>query len=58
MGVRQSGVPMLKIADLERDTDLLETAKSLADELLMHYPEAVERHLMRWMGSADDWVKV
>jgi ATP-dependent DNA helicase RecG len=58
LGVRQSGVPMLKIADLERDADLLETAKSLADELLTRYPEAVERHLMRWMGSADDWVKV
>jgi ATP-dependent DNA helicase RecG len=58
LGVRQSGVPMLKIADLDRDADLLETAKSLADELLTRYPEAVERHLMRWMGSDDDWVKV
>jgi ATP-dependent DNA helicase RecG len=58
MGVRQSGVPMLKIADLERDVDLLETAKSVADELLMRYPEAVEHHLVRWMGSAGDWIKV
>jgi ATP-dependent DNA helicase RecG len=58
LGVRQSGVPMLKIADLERDVDLLETAKSLADELLVRYPEAVERHLMRWMDSARDWIKV
>lgn len=58
LGVRQSGVPMLKIADLERDADLLETAKSIADEVLNRYPEAVERHLVRWMGSAGEWIKV
>ncbi|HSI43022.1 MAG TPA: ATP-dependent DNA helicase RecG [Methylotenera sp.] len=58
MGVRQSGVPMLKIADLERDVHLLEAAKSMADELLNKYPAEVERHLDRWMSSAGDWAKV
>jgi ATP-dependent DNA helicase RecG len=58
MGVRQSGVPMLKIADLERDAHLLEAAKSIADELLKRYPAEVERHLERWMSSAGELVKV
>ena len=58
LGVRQSGVPMLKIADLERDVALLETAKSMADKLLKDYPMEVEQHLERWMGSAGDLVKV
>ncbi len=58
MGVRQSGVPMLKIADLERDTHLLETAKSMADELLNHYPNEVQRHLDRWMSTSGELVKV
>ena len=58
MGVRQSGVPMLKIADLERDVHLLETAKSMADELLSQYPVEVERHLERWMSSAGELIKV
>jgi len=58
LGVRQSGVPMLKIADLERDVDLLETAKSMADHVLQHYPNNVERHLDRWMSSAGEYVKV
>ena len=58
MGVRQSGVPMLKIADLERDVHLLETAKSIADELLSQYPVEVERHLERWMSSAGELIKV
>lgn len=58
MGVRQSGVPMLKIADLERDTKLLEAAKSMADKLLQQYPHEVEQHLERWMSHAGELVKV
>lgn len=58
LGVRQSGVPMLKIADLERDVDLLETAKKMADQLLKNYPAEVENHLERWMGGAGELVKV
>ncbi|MGZ8983417.1 MAG: ATP-dependent DNA helicase RecG [Methylotenera sp.] len=58
LGVRQSGVPMLKIADLERDVDLLEAAKAMADKLLKDYPAEVKQHLDRWMGSAGDLVKV
>lgn len=58
MGVRQSGVPMLKIADLERDAELLEAAKAMADKLLQQYPYEVEQHLQRWMSHAGELVKV
>ncbi|MFM2395774.1 MAG: hypothetical protein RLZZ434_356 [Pseudomonadota bacterium] len=58
LGLRQSGVPMLKIADLNRDTDLLEYAKNQAEALLNDYPSAVEQHLDRWLGHADELVKV
>ena len=58
LGTRQSGVPMLKIADLERDVDLLETAKKMADNLIKQYPSAVEAHLARWMRHAGELVKV
>ena len=58
LGLRQSGVPMLKIADLNRDADLLEYAKSQAEALLNDYPSAVEQHLDRWLGHADELVKV
>ena len=58
LGTRQSGVPMLKIADLERDADLLESAKSMADRLIKEYPQAVEAHLARWMSHAAELVKV
>ena len=58
LGTRQSGVPMLKIADLERDAGLLEVAKSMADKLIREYPQAVEAHLERWLNHAGELVKV
>jgi ATP-dependent DNA helicase RecG len=58
LGTRQSGVPMLKIADLERDADLLEIAKSMAEKLIKEYPAAVEMHLATWMRHAGELVKV
>ena len=58
LGTRQSGVPMLKIADLERDADLLESAKNIADKLINEYPTAVEVHLQRWLSHAGELVKV
>ncbi len=58
LGTRQSGVPMLKIADLNRDADLLNAAKAVADSLIKVHPSAVEKHLERWMGRADELVKV
>ena len=57
LGVRQSGVPMLKIADLERDAEMLQHARQAADNLLRDHPEAVERHLQRWLGHAEELVK-
>lgn len=58
LGLRQSGVPMLKIADLERDADLLVAAQSIADKLLIEDPQAVEQHLQRWLAHAEELVKV
>ncbi len=58
LGVRQSGVPMLRIANLNRDFKLLEEAKTIADQLLEDYPEAAHLHLRRWLGHANERVKV
>ena len=58
LGVRQSGTPMLKIADLERDAALLEIARQHAEALLHRHPQAVEAHLQRWLGQGEELVKV
>ena len=46
------------IADFERDADLLQAATVAAERLLAENPLAVEQHLQRWLGHADELVKV
>jgi len=53
IGARQSGLPMLRYADLE-DSALVEQARSAAEELLRGAPAVVQRHLERWLGSRGD----
>lgn len=52
LGARQSGVPMLRFADPERDADLLEQASKLAPRLIKQHPQAVQTHLVRWFGGS------
>ena len=58
LGARQSGVPMLRFADLETDADLLEAARNMAERLLLEDTTTAERHLARWMHSKVDYLKV
>lgn len=58
LGVRQSGMPMLKVADLERDADLLDIARDTAERMLQEVPQLAEQHLDRWLGQAGEYVKV
>jgi ATP-dependent DNA helicase RecG len=51
IGHRQSGLPMLRFADLERDVALLEAARDLAQRCLDHHPDITARHIERWLGS-------
>ena len=58
LGARQSGVPMLRFADLEKDLDLLDAARNLAAQMLRDHPAAAERHLHRWLGDRQELLKV
>jgi ATP-dependent DNA helicase RecG len=58
LGSRQSGVPLLRYADLEADAGLLEAARETAERLLKDYPEAADRHVERWLGGRKDLLKV
>jgi ATP-dependent DNA helicase RecG len=58
LGARQSGVPMLRFADLERDADLLEAARDLAPQMLRDHPANAELHLERWLGGRQELLKV
>ncbi len=57
LGARQSGVPMLRFADLEKDVALIEQARDAATELLDKDRAAAEAHLTRWLGGRQEFVK-
>ena len=58
LGARQSGVPMLRYADLDADIDLLETARAVAADLLHNHPAVAQRHLERWLGGRQQYLRV
>ncbi|MFO1320716.1 MAG: ATP-dependent DNA helicase RecG [Burkholderiales bacterium] len=58
LGSRQSGVPMLRFADLEADIALLEAARDAADALLRQHPDAAREHVERWFGGREDLLRV
>jgi ATP-dependent DNA helicase RecG len=58
LGSRQSGVPLLRFADLARDVDLLDAARDAASAMLRDMPEAAERHLQRWLGGKRHYLRV
>ena len=54
LGERQSGAPLLRFADLERDADLVAHAIEAAQEMLQHHPAAARTHVERWLGRHKD----
>jgi ATP-dependent DNA helicase RecG len=54
LGERQSGVPMLRFADLEKDIRLIEAARDAAAELMARHPSAARAHVERWLGSRQE----
>lgn len=58
LGARQSGVAMLRFADINADENLLNQARLTADELLRDLPEAAQLHLQRWMANKNDYLHV
>ncbi|MGW8270224.1 MAG: ATP-dependent DNA helicase RecG [Burkholderiales bacterium] len=58
LGERQSGAPLLRFADLERDTALIGAARTAAEEMLAREPDRVRRHLARWLAGRQDYARV
>lgn len=57
LGARQSGVPLLRFADLSQDLALVQQARQAAEVLLERHPESAEKHLSRWRGVRAEYLK-
>jgi ATP-dependent DNA helicase RecG len=56
IGARQSGVPLLRFADLE-DGQLVDQARAAAEALLARWPERADAHLRRWLAGREELLK-
>ena len=57
IGARQSGVPLLRYADLEEDAGLVEIARGLAEEILRDAPRVADAVTARWFGGRASLLK-
>jgi len=58
LGARQSGVPLMRFADLARDEALLESARATGDRMLEEMPEHAASHVERWTAGRVELLKV
>jgi ATP-dependent DNA helicase RecG len=57
LGARQSGAPLLRFADLATDEHLVKAARIAAERMLDRFPQAAEKHIMRWLGGRSEYLK-
>ena len=56
LGARQSGLPLLRFADLQRDAGLVEQARDAATELLVENPDIARQHVQRWYAASNEFL--
>ena len=56
LGARQSGLPMLRFADLESDESLLEAARNGAERWMREDPTRTQEHARRWFSSRESFL--
>ena len=57
LGSRQSGVPLLRYADLEADAELIQAARETAERMLRDFSAEADRHIERWLGGKKELLR-
>ncbi len=57
MGARQSGAALLRFADLQQDSALLQHARAATPRLLGQHPAAAHAHVQRWLAGRAEFLK-
>jgi len=58
LGYKQSGVPTLRFANLNRDLDILENARNDADSLIKKNDTRINEHMKLWLSNFEEIVTV
>lgn len=51
LGTRQTGVMQLRVADLQRDREMVQQVAAIATPLLQNHPKQAAHLIQRWLGS-------
>ena len=57
LGAKQSGVPLLRFANLESDAPLLEKARDFAAKWLQESPDEAKQHAKRWFSGYENFLE-
>lgn len=58
LGTRQTGLAQMKVANLERDRDLLVDVRTAAQQLMEKTPEHVAPLIDRWVSNSEEYLNV
>jgi ATP-dependent DNA helicase RecG len=58
LGVRQSGLMQLRVADLIRDQHLLSIVQTVGQQLIKDHPELISKIAGRWVGAQAQYLAV
>ena len=58
LGTQQTGLMTFRIADIGRDSLMLDDVKRASEELSARYPESVDPLIRRWIGERLEFVNV
>lgn len=58
LGIRQSGLPKFKFADLHKDMELLYLTKELAKDFYNSHADLAKQHVNKWFYSKDSYYKI
>ena len=58
LGTQQTGLTTFRIADIGRDSLMLDDVKRASEELSARYPESVDPLIRRWVGERLEFVNV
>jgi len=58
LGTRQTGIMEFKVADLQRDSGLLDQVQLVAQQLYDHHPDSISPLLSRWLPNIDHYLNV
>lgn len=58
LGTQQTGLMTFRVADIGRDSSLLDSVKQASEQVMTTYPEAIQPLINRWIGDRLEFVNV